>query len=84
MNLLQMEFDVLPTKVLKEDKATYIQALIDTREKEDITIFQNCMASLHIQHLKNNIDQYQGSVSEKMVDKQASKKKMVDKALFGR
>lgn len=47
-NLLQMEFGVLPTKVLKEDKATYILALIDTREKEDITIFQNCMASLHI------------------------------------
>ena len=41
MNLLQMEFGVLPTKVLIEDKATYIQALIDTREAEDITIFQN-------------------------------------------
>ncbi len=58
MNLLQMEFGVLPSKVLKEDKATYIQSLIDTREKEDITIFQNCMASLHSQHLKNDIDQY--------------------------
>ena len=79
MNLLQMEFGVLPTKVLKEDKAIYIQALIDTREKEDITIFQNCMASLHIQHLKNDIYQYQGSVSEKMVDKQALRKKVVDK-----
>ena len=64
MNLLQMEFGVLPSKVLKEDKATYIQALIDTREKDDITIFHNCMASLHIQHMKNDIDQYQGSVSE--------------------
>ena len=40
MNLLQMEFDVLPTKVLKEDKATYIQALIDTREAEDIPSFR--------------------------------------------
>ena len=79
MNLLQMEFGVLPTKVLKEDKSTYIQALIDTREKDDITIFHNCMASLHIQHMKNDIDQYQGSVSEKMVDKQVLKKKMVDK-----
>ena len=63
MNLLQMEFGVLPTKVLKEDKATYIQALIDTREKEDIAIFQNCMASLHIQHLKNDIDQYLNSTA---------------------
>lgn len=64
MNLLQMEFGVLPTKVLIEDKTTYIQALIDTREKEDITIFQNCMASLHIQHLKNDIDQYLNLATE--------------------
>ena len=79
MNLLQMEFGVLPTKVLIEDKATYIQALIDTREAEDITIFQNCMASLHIQHLKSDIDQYLNSASEKMVDKQDLRRKMVDK-----
>ena len=37
------------------------------------------MASLHIQHLKNDIDQYQDSISEKMVDKQVLRKKMVDK-----
>lgn len=79
MNLLQMEFGVLPTKVLKEDKATYIQALIDTRDKEDIAIFQNCMANLHAQHLKAAIDQYVNSASEKMVDKTALKQKMVDK-----
>lgn len=58
MNLLQWEFGVLPTKVLKEDKATYIQALIDTREKEDIVIFQNCMATLHARHLRDDINQY--------------------------
>ncbi|MBR3698281.1 MAG: Fic family protein [Bacteroidales bacterium] len=79
MNLLQMEFDVLPVKVLKEDKATYIQALIDTREKEDIGIFQNCMAELHAQHLKADIDQYLNSTSQKMVDKAALKQEMVDK-----
>ena len=62
----------------KEDKATYIQALIDTREAEDITIFQNCMASLHVQHLKVDIEQYIGSTVEKMVDNQTLKQKMVD------
>ncbi len=61
MNLLQWEFGVLPTKVLKEDKATYIQALIDTREKDDISVFQNCMAALHAQHLRSDIDQYLNS-----------------------
>ncbi len=81
MNLLQMEFDVLPTKVLKEDKAEYIQALIDTREQEDINIFINCMTRLHCQHLKADIDQYMESVfsTTKMVDKQALKQEMVDK-----
>jgi Fic family protein len=79
MNLLQMEFGVLPTKVLKEDKAEYIQALIDTREQEDINIFLNCMTRLHCQHLKTDIDHYIESTSEEMVDKQAMRQKMVDK-----
>lgn len=79
MNLLQMEFGVLPTKVLKEDKATYIQALIDTREAEDITIFQNYMATLHAQHLRTDIDQYISSTVGKMVDKTVLRQNMVDK-----
>lgn len=66
MNLLQMEYGVLPTKVLKEDKAEYIQALIDTREEEDIEIFMNCMSRLHCQHLRYDIDQYLKSVDAEM------------------
>lgn len=62
MNLLQMEYNVLPTNVLKQDKAEYIQALIDTREKEDINIFLDCMARLHISHLQNDIQQYEDSM----------------------
>ena len=79
MNLLQMEFDVLPTKVLKEDKAEYIQALIDSRERKDISIFIDCMIRLHIQHLKADINQFLKSVEEKMVDKKTLKQEMVDK-----
>ena len=79
MNLLQWEFGVLPTKVLKEDKATYIQALIDTREVEDISIFQNCMAILHAQHLRADIDQYLSDTSGEMVDKSVLRQEMVDK-----
>ena len=78
MNLLQMEFDALPTIVLKENKATNIQALIDTRDQEDTTIFQNCMATLHVQHLKADIDQYVNSTTEKVVDKEGLKQEMVD------
>ena len=79
MNLLQWEFGVLPTKVLKEDKAEYIQALIDTRESEDVSIFLDCMAKSHCRHLQADIDQYVKSTAGKVVDKSALKQKMVDK-----
>ena len=79
MNLLQWEFGVLPTKVLKEDKAEYIQALIDTREYEDISIFEGCIATLHCQHLQADIDQYEASMTGKVVDKSILKQQMVDK-----
>ena len=79
MNLLQIENNVLPTKVLKEDKAEYIQSLIDTRENDDIEIFLNSMAHLHCQHLKTDIDQFKQSIGEKLVDKQALQKEMVGK-----
>lgn len=69
MNLLQMEYGVLPMKVLKEDKAEYIQALIDTRETEDINIFLNCMTSLHCKHLQTDINNFLSSFAEEMVDK---------------
>lgn len=79
MNLLQMEYGALPTKVLKEDKAEYIQALIDTREADDINVFLDTMASLHSRHLKSDIDNFVKSVAEKMVDKHVVAEEMVDK-----
>ncbi len=77
MNLLQMEYDVLPTKVLKEDKGEYIQALIAARENEDIEIFLNYMTELHCSHLRHDIEQY--IQSAEVVDKTDLIKKMVDK-----
>lgn len=52
MNLIQFEFGVLPSKVCKEDKVEYIQSLIDTREKENVEIFINFMATLHCKNIK--------------------------------
>ena len=69
----------MPTKVLKEDKAEYIQALIDTRESEDISVFVECMTKLHCQHLQADIDQFVKSTTEKVADKQELRQKMVDK-----
>ena len=65
--------------MLKEDKAEYIQALIDTRENEDLNVFLNCMARHHCQHLQTDIDQFIRSMASDMVDKQDMKQIMVDK-----
>ncbi len=69
MNLLQMEWGALPTKVLKQDKAAYIQALIHAREQENIEIFVEYMHHLHCEHLQYDIDQFRLSTEQQMVDK---------------
>ena len=79
MNLLQIEHGLLPTKVLKQDKAEYIQSLVDAREHEDINIFLDYMAELHCRHLRQDIDQYLGCIDDKVVDKSKTKQEMVDK-----
>ena len=79
MNLLQWEFGVLPTKVLKGDKSEYIQSLIDAREQEDISVFLDCMTRLHCRHLQTDIDQFVKSIASGVVDKEGLKQKMVDK-----
>jgi Fic family protein len=44
MNYIQAYYDLPLAIVYSENKAAYIQALIDTREKQDIEIFRNCMS----------------------------------------
>lgn len=77
--LSSRKIGVLPVKVLKEDKAEYIQALVDTRERDDIGLFCRCMTELHCRHLQADIDQYERSTDGEMVDKSVLKQKMVDK-----
>ena len=79
MNLLQIEFGVLPTKVLKEDKVGYIQSLVDTRENDDINIFLNCMARLHIAHLQDDIKHYEEAMQEGQDRIGGQKTKKVDR-----
>lgn len=79
MNLLQMEHDVLPTKVLKQDKAEYIQALIDARELDDINIFLDCMANLHISHLQHDIQRYEEAMQDEADRKGGQKTLKVDR-----
>ncbi len=68
MNLLQWEFNLIPSKVLREDKAEYIQALIDARENEDDSIFVSFMMSLHTRHLQEEIEQFNSSMNDSHAD----------------
>lgn len=79
MNLLQMEYDALPTKALKEERSEYIQALKDSRDGEDVDVFIDCMSGLHLRHLRSDINQYVKSTTYTTVDKKGLKQEMVDK-----
>ena len=58
LNMLQFEYGLIPTKVLKEQKAEYIQALNDTRDQQDESIFPNVMLRLHNTNLQSEIDAF--------------------------
>jgi len=64
MNHIQFEFALVPAKVRKEDKADYINALISTREKDDIAIFQEFMAEEMIKTVTADIKAYLESTEE--------------------
>ncbi len=61
MNHLQFEFGLIPTKVAKDDKADYIQALMDCREQESLEPFREFMLSEHIQNLRKEIENFKQS-----------------------
>ena len=75
MNMLQFEFGLIPTKVLKEQKAEYIQALNDTRDQQDESIFPNVMLRLHNTNLQSEIDAFVASqeTGTKTIGKPAGK-----------
>ena len=64
MNHLQNEFDLVPNKVLKEDKAEYINALVKSREEESNTPFQNFMFREHANNLQQEIENYKLSMED--------------------
>ena len=71
MNMLQWEFGLVPVKVLKEQKAVYIQALNESRNQADETIFPTVMFRLHHQNLQAEIHAYVTSLEEKTTQKKA-------------
>ena len=64
MNLLQMEHDLPATKVMKEEKSEYIEALVKSREQDDVSIFTNTMMRLHEKHINDEIQVFLKDIGE--------------------
>lgn len=67
MNHLQFEYQLIPMKVMKEQKAEYIQALVDAREQDDISVFRRVMFDLHIRNLQQEIEQFRESMEQDVI-----------------
>ncbi len=61
MNHLQYEFGLIPVKIVKEDKAEYIQALVDSREQDSLEPFREFMMVEHIRNISKEIEAYKKS-----------------------
>ena len=62
MNHLQHEFGLVPSKVLKENKGDYIEALKKSQEEESEGPFLNFMIEEHARNLQKEIENYKLSM----------------------
>ena len=78
MNHLQFEYGLVPTKVNKDDKADYIQALVDSREQDSTEPFREFMLWEHIKNLQHEMATYRETLEE-MDRKGGQKTRKVDR-----
>ena len=64
MNMIQKEFDVIPSIVKKENRVEYIQSLASSQEKDDVQDFMDFMMNHHIQNLLQQINEYSESLDD--------------------
>lgn len=64
MNYLQLLFNLPLSIVFKQDKAAYFEALQQTREKEDIRVFQNFMYAQYTKYLQMEIEKIEQAEKE--------------------
>lgn len=63
MNYIQAYYDLPLAIINSQDRDIYFQALIDTREKDDINYFRNFMKEQYINHLKTEIEKFQNDIN---------------------
>lgn len=61
MNYIQMYYDLFPAKVFNEDRAKYIEALVQSREEDTTTPFIDFMAGQLKKSLASEIEKYESS-----------------------
>ena len=64
MNHLQYELGLVPVKIVKEDKAEYIQALVDSREQESLEPFREFMMDEHVRNITKEIQEFKKSQAD--------------------
>ena len=64
MNHLQYEFGLVPSKIVKDDKAEYIKALKNSQEEESEAPFLDFMFEEHAKNLKEEIENYKLSMGD--------------------
>lgn len=64
MNWLQFEYGLIPSRIFANDRENYIKALVETRERNDISIFRNFMYETMIRHLSKDIATFEESIGE--------------------
>ena len=64
MNHLQYEFGLVPSKVVKDNKAEYIKALKTSQEEESEVPFLDFMFEEHAKNLQEEIENYKRSMGD--------------------
>ena len=64
MNMIQKEFDVIPSIVKKANRVEYIQSLASSQVKDDMQDFMDFMMNHHIQNLLQQINEYSESLDD--------------------
>ena len=68
MNQVQFELGIIPTIINKDRKAEYIEALVATREQENIEIFREFMFEEHSRNIETMISEYTDSLESDNID----------------
>lgn len=64
MNMIQKEFEVVPSIVKKDSRTQYIQSLAESQEKDDSSDFIDFMYNHHLENIKEQIIQYKKSMQD--------------------